>query len=733
MLEKAARGIVKARYWMLFIFLFLAIVCAGLISKTTINYDFTDYLSDDTVTRQALDIMEKEFGNTDQLTVMFENLEEGKIEELAAYFHAHDGVLRATHTPETDAKTADGVLYEKIEMFLDCPDAVAFVVEIQKELDERADVGVYHLSGTPAQTLNLQKSISKEVALAMIIAVAVVLAVLFISAHSYFEPIIFMLVLAVSILINMGTNWIFDSISFVTFAVAAILQLALAMDYSIMLLHNYFDYLKETNDKNTALVKALARSFMPVSSSALTTVAGLAALMFMSFTIGFDIGIVLAKGILISLLTVFLFMPALIYLFSGALEKTRHKPLPLGGGMIAAFAYRTRKIIAPVLILVIVFSIFVQKDNEYIFTDTSSNIESNRVSSVFGVSNQMVLLFPTGTSDEDLDRQRELVGRLEELTFNGKKAVTSVTSLVTTGEIAVKYYTLQEISELSGIPSAALGMYTGALGFGTVVRGDELVDKAADVMPKNEMIMELKDMLDFARSMFIGEEYARMILLMDIPYFGEEMYVFLDELEAVLREVYPDESVSLAGASMSTKDIAYAFEADTARVSLITIIAVFLIILISFRNGLIPAILVFVIQGAIWITMSYSTLAGEGIFFMSYLICTAIQMGATIDYGILLTSNYIRCRKTLPVREALRAAMISTMPTVFTSGIILIVAGFVIGQVCSVFYIHSIGNMLGRGALTSVVLVLTLLPQLLVFMDKLISGRNAFKEEQLNG
>jgi len=687
MLHRIARTIVRARYFFLAIFIALALITGCLISKTAINYDFTDYLDEETSTKKALNIMEAEFGNTNQLTVMFENLEEGRISEITQMLHQREGVLRASHTPETDRKELDGVKYEKVELFLDTPDATGFVVELKQELDNMEDAVVYYLSGTPSQTLDLQERISGEIRLAMIIAVAVVIAVLFVNAHSYIEPLIFVAVLLVSIVINMGTNWIFDSISFVTFAVAAILQLALAMDYSIMLLHNYFDFLKEEENRLIALEKAIVRSFMPVSSSALTTVAGLASLMFMSFTIGYDIGIVLIKGILISLFTVFLFMPSLISMLSGAIEKTQRRALPLGGRAIGGFAVKSRRVLAPILILVIVLSIFIQRNNEYIFTDNTSNIEHNKVSRIFGVSNQTVLLFPTGTTDEDLDRQRELIGKLEELTFGGKKAVTSVTSLVTTGEIAVKYYTLQEISELSGIPSVALGMYTGALGFGTEVRGDELVDKAADVMPKNDMIMELKDMLDFARSMFIGEDYARMIVLMDIPYFGDDMYLFLDEVENVLKETYPGQDVAIAGASMSSKDIATAFTGDTVRVTWITIAAVFLIILISFRNAGVPAVLVFVIQGAVWMTMSYSTLRGEGIFFMSYLICSAIQMGATIDYGILLTGSYRRFRETLSPSEAVRAAMESSMPTIFTSGVILIVAGFVIGNVCSVYYI----------------------------------------------
>lgn len=728
MLERFARRVVKLRRLMIFLFLLLTAASALLIGKTTINYDFTDYLGENTVTRKSLDMMEKDFGNTDQLTIMFEDLQDGVCAHLAAELHEREGVLRATHDPEKDVRTLDGVKYERIEVFLECEDAVQYVLDLTDEFEKRDDIGTFHMSGTAPQTIKLKENIMREVVIAMAIAMVVVIVVLFVTSHSWFDPVIFLLVIIVSIVINMGTNWIFDSISFVTFAVSAILQLALAMDYSIMLLHSYFDVLKDAESREEALVHALARSFMPVSSSALTTVAGLASLMFMSFTVGYDIGIVLSKGIIISMLTVFFLMPALILLFSKPLERLKHKPLSLGGGKIGAFSYKTRKVLPVFLIIVIILSCALQGRNEYVFTDENTNIESNKVSRVFGLSNQLVLLFPAGMSDEALDTQRGMIERLSQVTFQGKPAVTSVTSLVTTGEAAVRYYTLNEISELSGISQIALGMYTGSLGFGPVVRGDELVDKAAEVITENEMIHSIKETLDFARSMFVGGTYSRMILLMDVPYFGGEMHSVLDEIIGILKDTYPGEEVGIAGATMSSYDIASAFQSDMLIVNLITIAAVVLIILLSFRNFTVPVVLVCVIQGAIWITLTISTALGEGIFFMCYLIITAIMMGATIDYAILLTGSYRRLRKAFMPKEAIMAAMEASAPTIFTSGVILTVAGFIIGNVCSAYYIYSIGKMLARGSLISIVLVITLLPAMLVNLDKMIAPKDRIKE-----
>lgn len=733
MLRTISRWIIKLRWVIAALFLIATVISAFMIDNAAINYDFVDYLGKNTITKKSLDMMEKDFGNTDQLTIMFEDLSDGLCGVIASDLHERDGILRAAYDASKDLKTVDGVKYERIEVFLECEDSVQFVMNLMDEFSSREDIGVFHMSGPAPQTIKLKENIMREVAVAMAIAAGVVVIVLLLTSHSWFDPVIFVFIFVSSIVINMGTNWIFDSISFVTFAVAAILQLALAMDYSIMLLHNYFEIVKDTHDKKVALELALERSFMPIFSSSLTTIAGLVSLMFMSFTVGFDLGIVLSKGIVISMLTVFLLMPALILAFSGPLEKFRHKPIPLFGRAIGKFSFRMRKVLPVFLVLMIVFSCLLQGRNEYVFTDTSSNIESNKVSKVFGLSNQLVLLFPSGTSDEALNTQRELIQKLENVTYQGKKAVTSVTSLVTTGEMAVKYYTLEEISELSGISPLALGMYTGSMGFGTYVRGDELVDKAAEIMTENKMIQEIKELLDFARSMFVGETCSRMILLLDIPYFGEDMYRTLDEISGILQETYPGREVGIAGATMSSYDIATAFDGDMMIVNLITIAFVVLIILLSFKNVAVPMVLVCVIQGAIWITLSISTLMGDGIFFMCYLIITAIMMGATIDYGILLTGNYRRLRKTLERKEAIQEAMELSAPTIFTSGVILCVSGFIIGKVCSVFYISTIGQMLARGAAISVVLVITLLPMLLVDFDRFISGKQRLKEEKKNG
>ena len=721
MLTKMAEKIVKFRWAILALSIVLTVVCVPLIGKATINYDFTQYLDKSTMTSRTLEMMNGEFASAEQIAVMFSNLDGSRTpEEIAAEMNGWDGVMRASYDPETDAKTVEGVRYDRINLFLDAEDAVAFTRELKDILDGWDGFDEYALDGSAPQTLDIQKNIGREMPIAMGIAVAVVLGVLFLTAHSPMEPVLFMLVLMVSIAVNMGTNWIFSSISFVTFAVAAILQLALAMDYSIMLLNSFFELRDTGLDDREAVVKALSATFMPIVSSSLTTVAGLGALMFMSFTIGFDIGIVLAKGILISMICVFTLMPALILLFRKPLRHTVRRRLPLGGKQIGALALKTRKVLPILLILVILVSAAWQSQNEYTFTDVGSSGDADKVRAVFGQSNALVLLFPAGESDEDYAAQRALAERLKKIEYEGKPAVANITGMVTTGEDAIRIYNTAEVAKMLNMPEFLVSAYLGTMGFSTSVRGDLLVEKAAEIMPGNAQIQELRETMEFAKSMFIGKEYARMIILLDAPGHGEKTYRVLDEIIECLRETYPDGEVGITGGAMSSYDISSAFDSDVLRVSLITIAAIFLIVMVSFRSLSVPALLICVIQGSIWVNLAISAAIGESIFFMCYLVFVAIQMGATIDYAILMTSHYCRMRRTQERKQAILTAVTLSMPTVFTSGVILIVAGFVIGQVCTVYYISSIGSMLARGATISVLLILLLLPPLLVNLDRWI-------------
>lgn len=715
--RKIAAGIVRLRTGILLVMLALAVVCAGCIGKTHINYDLTRYLNSETMTRRALDVMQAEFGSSEQLRIMFRDVSADTLSSCVARLNALPEIQLASHDPETGEKTVDGVACSLVTLTLNANcDAAALVTHLREMFPE---CGEYDVGGAAATQLDVQRSVGEEMPQALLIAVAVVLAVLLLTSHAWLEPVLILVTLGVSILINMGTNFVFPDVSFVTFAVCAILQLALSIDYAIMLLHSFNGLCDEGLLPKEAMIEALRRSFMPVSSSAFTTIAGLLALLFMSFTIGFDIGLVLSKGILISMATVFLLMPALTLLLYRPLRKTRHRPLQLGGAQLGKAVYDIRRWLAGALALAVAAGAYLQTKNTYIFSDagrSDAQTESAAINAVFGASDPLVLLVPGGEDDGDYARQRALADALQQIQVADQLAVKELSAMVTTGAAALDYYTAAELAKRTGQNVLAVNLFLMAQGLTPPVRGDRLLEKAGSLAAENPQIAQLQSALALAKAAFNGPHYSRMLLTLNFPVSSAETRAAIDQIMAAARAEY-GEDFYLTGTGMSVYDIGNAFEGDLMLVNLITLAAILLIVALSFRSFVTPLLLVLVIEGAVWITMAVSYLESQPIFFISYLICVAIQMGATIDYGILLTSHYQSFRKTMAPREALCAALHKALPTILTSGAILITAGFIIGKRCSIYYISSIGLLLARGALISVILILTLLPALLTLRD----------------
>ena len=714
-----ARIIVKYRYWLLAVIFLFSLISLFTIGKTKINYDLNRYLSDDTMTKRALRVMEEEFGSSEQMRVMFVDREEKDILAYTAELNDLPEVLIASYDPETGLREAEEKTYHLITVTLNNNGDAAETVKKLRSMFPNE----YYVGGSAATQLDIQKSVGVEMPMVMVIAIGIVLLVLLATSHAWAEPAVLLIVLSVSILINMGTNFIFPDVSFITFAVCAILQLALSIDYAIMLLHTYNGYREAGKSAVDAMTEALAECFMRIVSSAFTTVAGLLSLLFMSFTIGFDIGLVLSKGIVISMLCVFLMMPGLTILFEKPLHRTRHKPLPFGGECLAAGIDRVKRLLSAVMVLAVLFSLYLNSRNTYSFTspEAATKSESAVISSLFGTSNPLVFLVPGGDDDADFDRQRELVNRLQAITMkDGQPAIGEISSMVTTGAQALKYYTPQEVAELTGQSAAAVNLFFLMNGFGSSVRADHLLDAAASLAAGNETIRGLQSQLKAARNAFIGPHYARLLMELRFSATSEDFTVYMDTIQKAVSEVYGTDYY-ITGVPMSTYDIGEAFRSDLLKVNLITLAAILLIVVISFRSFGLPLILVFVIEGAIWITMGFSYLIHEPIFFISYLICVSIQMGATIDYGILLSDQYRTLRmKGFNACEAMKEALKKALPTILTSGIIIIVAGYIIGKQCSIYYISSIGLLVSRGALVSVILMLSLLPSLLLLADRYI-------------
>ncbi len=711
MKEKFARLVVKARLPLLILCIALAALSATNIGRTKINYDLSKYLGEDTMTKRSLAVMEKEFGLSANLRLMFIGCDAAVFSEQLAGLQQMPGVAQVIFDEKTGIKEKDGIEYRLVTLFLGEGDGIALVKALRARFDGVCEAVI---ANGAASTLEIQERVAQQIPLALAAAVLIALLVLLIASHTWLDPLLILTTLAVSILINMGTNFIFSSVSFVTNAVCAILQLALSMDYAIMLLNGYQEQRSEGLEVRDAVIQSIVRSLMPILSSALTTIAGLMSLAFMSFSIGIDIGIVLSKGVLISLLTVFLVMPGLIILGSGGLERTRHKPVRLPGAPLAKAAYRMRRLLPLIMLLVIGAAFYLQLDNEYLFKDLTEN-SATKIDSVFGKSSTLAVLVPLDETDEGYARQTELVNRVMAIRENGQAVVSSVSAMVTTGAQALEYYSAQQIADQFSVSKSLVDILFKRNGWKGSVRADQLLSTVGPLMSENETVAALYAKLNAAKAAFNGTSHARLVFDLNIET-GAAANDAIDRLLAIGRDLYGDD-FGVTGDLMSSYDISGAFGSDLLKVNLITALAILLIVFISFRSFKTAVLLVAVIEGAIWITMACSRLLGEPIFFMAYLICVAIQMGATIDYAILLTTHYKRLKETLAPGDALCRAMDLALPTILTSGTIFIGAGCAVALLCTIYVISAVGGMVSRGALISVVMVLTLLPALLSLLD----------------
>ena len=719
---KLARFTVRYRAVLMIIFALATGWAFMHLDATPINYDLTSYLDDSTDTSIGLSRMLAAFEETSAFRLALSVADDAQAEALAGEIGAIPGVMSAAFSPEKNV-TQDGQTWRLIEVMATEADAEAAYDGAEALLKD-----VEHLSaGTLKDNRTIRDSIRREIPGVMVVSCLIVLVILLFMTRSWIQPLLFYIIIGVSIVLNMGTNMIFSSISFITFAVTAILQLALAMDYSIMLINAYDRELAAQSDPTQAMVRALSATYMPVLSSSLTTVAGMLSLVTMSFRIGYDIGMVLAKGILISMLTVFFLMPGLLVMLTPVIRKTAHGwHLRLRGDGIAGLLRKSRGGIAVLLVLLIIAGAVIQFGNTYTYTVHDMDEESARLSRLFGNANQVALIYPGDDSDEDYARERELLERVAAIEANGAPVLKETFAMATTGAQALEMVDAAKVAKLTGVSVFQVSTLSTLAGIRYPIRGDRLIakvmemrDSLASLAGEDQLaeLDQLAGLLDTAKNAFRRNGEGRAVITLDLNSTDPARGRVIGEIKAALHEIYGDEG-ALTGMMIATNDIADSFEGDVQRVSFLTIGAIFLIILFSFRSFLVPALLVPVIQGAVWINMAVSGLLDRSIFFMCYLICMALQMGATIDYGILLTTHYRAQRATLAPWDAAGQALTLSLPTLLTSGLALVIAGYTVGWMSSVFYISSIGIMLGRGAIASLALVILLLPCLLVWTDR---------------
>lgn len=737
-----ASAIVRYRIFIMVLFLLAAIFCAVSISKVKVNEDITAFLPEDTETRQGLTIMEDEFITYGTADIMISNIPYETAEKLADRIRDNEHVT----TVELDDSKAHYVDSSALlSVSFDGTANDSKIIDAMNDI--RQELSPYDAYISTEIGRNQSAEIAAEMGGVLLLTVAVIVLVLLFTSRSYFEVVIFGVVFAFAAVLNMGTNYLLGEISSITNSIAVILQLALAIDYSIILIHRYQDEVLLRGNEKEALIEALSKGIIEISSSSLTTISGLLALTLMQFRLGYDLGVVLTKGIIFSILSVLLLMPGLITLFPKALKKTAHRSLVPNITPWGRFLTKSGYVFVWVFIVLLPFSIYFSSKADYAFADSTideliyseSRATMHKITNTFDDSTQIALIVPGG----DYNSEKELIKQIEKM--DNVKGVTGLANIeIEEGRVLTDRYTPRMFSELLDIDFEEAVLLYQAYGvehkqYQGIFNSAEdyevpLIDMFLYVFDKSDQgvinldadkqqtMQEMRGTLMKGIDQLQGENYNRIIITATVPVEGRESTELVDNIRKAAKGYYEnsDKKVLVIGEITSARDLADTFNSDSTKINILTILFVLLILLMTFRTAAGSILLVFVIQGSIWMNFSFPYLTGITSSFVTNMIVSAIQMGATIDYAIVIMNHYLELKKKYDKKQAMSKAVNESFPTVLTSGSILTMAGFLISIRVSDVYIGHIGLAVGRGALISVVLVLTVLPQLIVLLDKLI-------------
>ena len=680
-MQKFYTGIVNKRKLIIVLFMvafIISLFCSKLVS---VNYDITDYLPENTKSTVSIDVMQAEFdGGIPNARVMIKNVTIPEALKYKEKLKNIEGVTEVSWLDDTVDITVPLSTFDNDTLetyYKDNTALFTLTIEEEKQIDAVAQIrdiiGENNaVTGSAVSTADATTNTVSEILKITVIAVAFVLFVLILTTNSWIEPVVILAGLGVAIILNNGSNLIFGEISFVTNAAGSVLQLAVSLDYSVFLLHRFEECRKDYSDPKEAMVDALCKSTSSILSSGLTTVIGFIALVLMQFRIGTDLGIALAKGVAISLITVFVFMPALILCTYKWLDKTKHKALlPSFNGLGKV----VQKIAIPmvcIFAILIVPSYLGSNANSYHYGASEILGENTRygkdtaaIEDVFGKSDTYVLLVPKG----DTAVQTELSDEL--------KTLPQITSIISYVDMAG-----------AEIPSAYLD---------------------ADTL-----------------SLLEGENYSRMVLTVDVPAEGADTFALVENVRSTADKYYPDNNY-LAGDGISTYDLKETITADMVLVNLVAICAIFMTLLLTLKSLTIPLMLVLSIETAIWLNLSVPYFSDSPIYYLAYLIISSVQLGATVDYAILMTDRYKENRQTLSKKEAVIQTVSNVFVSIMTSGSALTVVGFLLGIISSNQLLAQLGIFIGRGALLSLAIVLFVLPGLLYLLDRFVMNEKRTK------
>ena len=756
-MKKLAGFIVDKRNLIFLIFAILVIFSAFSRSWVKVENDLTAYLPPESETRQALDLMEEQFTTFGTASVMVDTVSYQEAEALQKQLEAIDGVQSVAFDRSADHFNTAAALFSVTFDYDENDDRCLAVLDEVKSALAPYDTYVSTALGDQESEI-----IASEMQIIIVIVAIVVLAVLLLTSSTWAEvPVLIITFLGAAIL-NMGSNFLLGTISFVSNSVTICLQLALSLDYAIIFCNRYKEE-HQTLPVRDAVVVSLSKAIPEICASSLTTIGGLAAMLFMQFRLGVDMGICLIKAILFSLLAVFLLMPGLLMLFGNLMDKTRHKNLVPKIPFVGKFCYRTRHVVPLIFAAVIAGAFIFSQKCPYVYgyeTLTTpvlneTQIASNKIEENFGSENMVAVIVPAGS----YPTERKLLNELSDLpqveSAMGLANTTALDNYKVTDPLTPRQFSEltdldYELAETVYAAYAANGQDYGKIVGGLSSYSIPLIDIFTFVYEQvqdgyvtldtatQQTLDDAYEQLHNGRLQLQGSDYSRMLVYLNLPVGGDETFAFLDRLRETAQRYYPDGSVYVAGNATNEYDFQKSFQRDNLVVTFISILIVLVVLLFTFKSVGMPLLLILVIEGSIWINFAFPYLLKNDLFFMSYLVVSSIQMGANIDYAIVISNRYLEMRERTGKKTAIIETLNFAFPTILTSGTILAVAGILIGQMTSEPAIVGIGQCLGRGTIISILLVMFVLPQLLMLGEKIINRTSfsmsvALKRRQESG
>lgn len=742
-IEKLAALIVDKRKAFYLFYIIAGIFCAVSMNWTKVNNDITSYLPDSSETRVGLDLMNEQFVTYGSGSIMLENITFEKAQEVASELEKIDGVTTVKVEDNSDSYKNGSAL---LSVTFDGEESDEISKKAMNEIKERLKPYDEYINSAVGNSSS--ETIAAEMQVVIVIVLVIIIAVLFFTSHTYMEIPVLLMTFGMAALLNMGTNFIFGEISFVSNSIAVVLQLALAIDYAIILCNRYTEE-RATMDSRDAVVTALSKAIPEISSSCLTTLSGMVAMMLMQFKLGFDLGIVLCKAIFFSIFVVFTLMPGLLMSFSPLIDKTHHRNFVPNITAVGKFDVKTKYVIPPLFAVVLVAGFILSNQTNYVYgystlstyTKNTAQIAEERIDEEFGSNNLVVIMVPAG----NYDKEHKLLERMEKMPqVDSAMGLANIEAM--DGYVLTDALTPRQFAELTDMDIEVVRLAYAAYAadkedYGQIVgsvTGSAITNYSVPLIDMftfiynekeagyvtlddelNDKIDDLHKQLEDAKKQLGTEEYSRMLLYTNVPEEGTQTFEFLDELHEVVREYYPEGSY-IVGDSTSDYDLSNVFSTDNLMVSILSFLFVLVILVFTFKSAGLPVLLLAIIQGAVWINFSVPVVTHTNIFFLSYLIVSSIQMGANIDYAIVISSRYTELKKTMSIKDAMIETLNQAFPTIITSGAILAIAGLLIGFLSSDVAISSVGICLGRGTLISIFLVMFVLPQILLLGDTII-------------